>query len=155
MAITMKYPQNTGEFVTKNFIIRDSNDNTAFTFCCRAKDFMTKYGGTLLFEKKLLNGVYYMVISFDSPDMMSAWESTVVQKRIMTEVTNTKVLAIKETDGNDAMAIAKCNQAKDLLAKCKGVVLREIKVDNAEYRLVLFFSDDMQMQIWEKTLGIC
>lgn len=153
--ITMKYLQNNEGIVVKNFIVRESSDALATTFCGKAKDLLAKYGGEMLVEKKLLDGVYFLMPAMGSSDMMAAWEMTLGRRDIMQEITSTKILVVKDDEGDKIRAQAKCQAAKDLLVKHKGAVLREIKVSEAEYRLVLFFSDEMQMMLWEKTLGIC
>lgn len=152
--VTMNYLKNSANIVVKNFIVREDNDALAMTLCGRSKDLMTKYGGALLFERKLLDGVYYMIVSFGSPDLMTAWEATLGRKEKMHEVTNSKILIVRDTEGNMARATARCNEAKELLTKCKGAVLREMKVTEGAYQLILFFSDKTQMQVWEETLKV-
>lgn len=152
--ITVKYLQNEG-IVIKCFIVKESSDALATTFCGKAKDLLAKYGGEMLLERRLAEGIYLLIPSMDSSDMMTAWEMTLGRRDIMQEITNTKTLIVEDDQGDSIRAKAKCQYAKDLLEKHKGVVLRQIKVSDSEYRLVIFFPDKTQMMLWKKTLGIC
>ena len=153
--VKMNYLSNNEGLVVKNFMVRDVDDASALTFCRKAKDLLAKYGGEMLVERKLLDGVYFIMPSLDSSALMSAWEMTLGRRDIMAEITCTKILEVKDDAGDGPSAQAKCQRAKELLEQHKGCVLREIKVSDSEYRLILFFSDNEQMMVWEKTLNLC
>lgn len=150
--MTMKFLRNSENIVVKSFVVRETTDALALAICGRAKDLITKYGGRMLFERKLFDGVYYMTVTIGSPDLMNAWEATLDRKSKMQEVTNSKVLIVYDTEKNVQQLATLRQNIRQKMTNCKGAVLSEERLSDGAHQFLLFFSDETQMQVLEESL---
>lgn len=148
----MYYLNNNGKVVRK-FVIRSKSESDIISSCSKVRDELSKVNAIVIFEKKISEVAYFMVVSFDDHVMMAVWESNIASVTIQ-DLVSSKVLIVKDDAKNDLVAKDKCSEAKKLLKTHSGAVLKETKIADGEYRLVLFFTDEEKMLTWEKALGV-
>lgn len=148
----MYYLNNNGKVVRK-FVVRGENEDNTISSCSKIKDELSKVNATVIFEKKVSEVSYFIVVSFDDDVMMAVWESNIAAKVKIEDIVSSKVLIVKNSDDTEE-AKNRCAEVKKLLKEYSGAVLAETEITDGEYRLVLFFTNKEKMLICEKTLGV-
>ncbi len=148
--ITINYLDKNGKAV-KKFVARGQGDCTD-SIVSVIKDNLTKFGGEILYKRNVSSESVFMIATFEDKLMQMAWEgfvSPLLQKTKIADVVCSKVLRIAEDKGDDVKAMEKVEKVKASLLEYGAAVLKEDKLADALYELVIFFTDVDKMQEWE------
>lgn len=130
------------------------------------KDSLYHTRGELIYQKKLTETSIFGIVSFEDDMMLVAWESLAAmqfgvatqdenQTSEIVEVICSKVLMVTDDVGDNQAAMAKMELVKaSLVDDYDAAVLKEEKIADAQYRLLLFFTNEEKMHEFERTFGV-
>lgn len=149
--LDMHYLHSHNGCAVKKFVLRSKNQIEVDLGT--VKDRLYVSGGVLIYERKLSNTAVFCIVSFEDDIMLATWESIVcsaLSEAKIVEILCSKVLIVKDDEGNDDTALAKTESIKATINKYEAAVLRERKIKDAEYELLLFFTNEGKMAEWEQ-----
>lgn len=136
----------------KKFVVRSTKQIEVALGVVKDQLYVT--GGVLIYERKLSDKASFCIVSFEDEIMLATWEfilGSALKDATIVEILCSKVLIIKDNQGVDAEAQTKVEAIKADIHKYDAAILRERKLGNAEYELLLFFTDNEKMTKWENT----
>ena len=150
----LKYLNRNGAYV-KKFVVRAENYDNVEAATVLIKDNLHKLAGNMMYQQKISEVSEFFIISFEDRINLSAWESIItssIKDAKIVDIMCSKVLLI--SDEKTDVILQKSEEVKATIREYDVAVLKEKKIANNTYELLLFFTDEEKMHQWEEAFHV-